>query len=110
MEEVPVQFPQLAPHGAVSGLRLLMNSSNRMEAVSYWIRVGHDYPRGGLDTRLTILKAGLAGVVPDAVLVRASSILTQAEESASAYARQERFLAEMVQAMRPEGRPMVVAQ
>lgn len=101
-------LPQL--HGAgIPGQRLLMDSSNRIEAVSYWIRVGDAYPRGGLDTRLTILRHGLRGVVPDAILVRASSMLGQPEEAGQAYQRQERFLAELVQAMRPADATMLVA-
>jgi hypothetical protein len=80
-----------------------------MEAVSYWIRVGNAYPRGGLDTRLTILKDGFEGLVPDAILVRASSIIAQQSDSVGAYQRQERFLAEMVQAMRPADAKMLIA-
>jgi EpsI family protein len=110
LQETAADLPQNAPHAAVPGLRLLMDNRNRMEAVSYWIRVGQQYPRGGLATRWTILKDGLAGVVPDAILVRASSILAQAGESAGAYERQERFLADMVKSMRPEDAKMLVAQ
>jgi len=109
LEEVRSALPQ-ASGSAIPGLRLLMDSGNRLEAVSYWIRVGHAYPRGGLDTRMTILKDGLSGVVPDAILVRASSILSKQDDAAGAYERQERFLAELVQATRPEAKRMLVAQ
>jgi hypothetical protein len=59
---------------------------------------------------VAILKDGLAGVVPDAILVRASSILASSDDAAAAYQRQERFLAELVQATRPDARRMLVAQ
>ncbi|MRX10982.1 EpsI family protein [Pseudoduganella sp. FT25W] len=110
LDESPHDFPQLGAQPGIPGLRLLMDGSNRMEAVSYWIRVGAAYPRGGLDTRLAILKDGVAGVVPDAILVRASSILARQEDAAAAYERQERFLAELVHATRPEAARMLVAQ
>jgi EpsI family protein len=109
LEEAGRDFAQV-DGSDIPGLRLLMDSGNRLEAVSYWIRVGHAYPRGGLDTRIAILKDGLAGVVPDAILVRASSILAKPEEAASAYERQERFLAELVQATQPQAKRMLVVQ
>jgi EpsI family protein len=109
LEEVAADLPLAGHAGGIPGLRLLMSSNNRLEAVSYWIRVGPSYPRGGLDTRLTILKAGLGGVVPDAILVRASSILALPGEAAGAYERQERFLSDLVHAMRPADAKMLVA-
>jgi EpsI family protein len=109
LEEMPAVLPQAGRARGIPGLRLLMSGSNRLEAVSYWIRVGPSYPRGGMDTRLTILKEGLAGVVPDAILVRVSSIVAQPDDAAGAYQRQERFLAELVQAMRPADAKMLVA-
>lgn len=110
LEEARADLPQPAHGGAVPGLRLLMDNGRRLEAVSYWIRVGKQYPRGGLETRWTILKDGFEGMVPDAILVRASSILAVPADSVDAYQRQERFLAELVQAMRPQDATMLVAR
>ncbi len=109
LDEQAVNFAVPRTSG-VEGLRLFMQNSGRIEAVSYWIRVGDAYPRGGLDTRLSILKDGLAGKVPDAILVRTSTILTQSSEANTAFQRQERFLAELVQAMRPQDARMLIAQ
>ncbi len=111
VDEQQVDMPQLGGMGGqgVHGQRLLMNSNNQTEAVSYWIRVGDFYPRGGLNTRMAILQHGFKGMVPDAILVRASSILGQPGEAAGAYERQESFLAQLVQAMRPADATMLVA-
>lgn len=108
LEETRADLP--ARSGGIPGLRLLMDNGRRMEAVSYWTRVGKQYPRGGLETRWSILKDGFAGKVPDAILVRASSILAVQGDAVDAYQRQERFLAELVQAMRPQDATMLVAQ
>ncbi|MFS2007340.1 exosortase-associated protein EpsI, B-type [Duganella sp. CT11-25] len=105
-----LDLPQAGNAPGIPGQRFFMTSGNRRETVSYWIRIGSDYPRSGTGARLAILEHGLHGVVPDAVLVRVSSIVANADEAAPAYRRQERFLAELVQAMpAPAARLLVAA-
>lgn len=104
-----VDLPQSGSHAGIPGRRLLMRNSDRLEAVTYWIRVGADYPRGGLNTRIAILHYGLQGRVPDAMLVRASTILANEGESAQGFEQQERFLADLVRAMPRGPASMLVA-
>jgi EpsI family protein len=95
---------------AIPGQRFFMDSANRREAVSYWIRIGDDYPRSGTGARLSILEHGLHGQIPDAILVRVSSIVATADDAGPAYQRQERFLADLVHAMpAPAARLLVAA-
>jgi EpsI family protein len=102
-------LPQAGNPAGIPGQRFFMTSGNRREAVSYWIRIGTDYPRSGTAARLSILEHGLHGIVPDAVLVRVSSIVANADDAAPAYRRQERFLSELVQAMPASAARLLVA-
>lgn len=99
----------LIGHGAIPSQRFFMDSSNRREAVSYWIRIGDDYPRSGTGARLSILEHGLHGQVPDAILVRVSTIVPTVAEAPAAYARQERFIADLVHAMPAAAARLLVA-
>jgi EpsI family protein len=98
-----------ADNSAIPAQRFFMTSGNRREAVSYWIRIGDDYPRSGTGARLSILEHGLHGQIPDAILVRVSSIVATADDADVAYLRQERFLADMVQAMPASAARLLVA-
>jgi EpsI family protein len=104
-----VDLPQFKAHAGVPGRRLLMRNAERLEAVTYWIRVGGNYPRGGLNTRMAILQYGLQGRIPDAMLVRASSILANERETAHGFEQQEHFLADLVRAMPRRAATMLVA-
>ena len=104
-----VDLPQSRAHPGIPARRLLMRNDSRLEAVTYWVRVGADYPRGGLDTRASILRYGLDGKVPDAILVRASTILADEGGTRQGFEQHERFLKELVEAMSPKAATMLVA-
>ena len=80
----------------IKGQRLLVKNQNRYEAISYWIRIGDDYPTGGMSARLKILKDGLKGKILDGVLVRVSTIISDPITAPDAYKRQEAFIVEFV--------------
>lgn len=94
--------------GSVPGKHLITKGNNRNEAVSYWVRIGDDYPQGGLAMRTKIFRDGLAGKVADGILVRASTLVHTDEEALQAYAVQEKFLAQLVSAVKPTA-PALVA-
>ncbi|HEY3301824.1 MAG TPA: EpsI family protein [Methylophilaceae bacterium] len=78
------------------GKRLLTKRDGRIETVSYWVRVGNEYPRGGLDARMVIFKDGLKGKIDDGILVRASIIIPNEASADEAFEKQERFMADLV--------------
>ena len=82
----------------INAQRLLVSNQNRYETVSYWIRIGDDYPASGMSARLKILRDGLKGKVLDGVLVRVSTAISDPSAAADAYKRQEVFLVELVSA------------
>lgn len=92
----------------IAAQRLLMQHQNRAEAVTYWIRIGDEYPVGGMAQRMKILRDGLKGKVVDGILVRASTVLGDETESAPAYVLQEKFLASLLSSL-PKEKQMLLA-
>ena len=92
----------------INGKRLIFKNGNRLEAVSYWIRVGDGYPKSGFDMRFKILKDGLQGKLDDGILVRASSIINQESEAQAAFAIQERFLGQLIDATEKEAPDLLI--
>jgi EpsI family protein len=85
--------------------RLVAGSGNRNEPISYWLVVGNSVASFGYGHRLALLKYGLTGHVPDGMLVRVSSI---DDDVGHAFAEQEAFLDEIVNAMTPEFRRRIL--
>lgn len=90
-------------------VRLEVAQPARLEVVSYWIRIGNEYPVTPLNMRMKILRDGLAGHVADGILVRASSIIEDETQAPAAFARQEKFLRELVASM-PANQASVLAK
>jgi EpsI family protein len=83
----------------VESRALLTQNRDRVEIVSYWIRVGARVVNDPWALRWSILRDGLDGRIPDGVLVRASSLAASAGESARELALQAEFLAELYAAV-----------
>lgn len=86
----------LSSEKPIKALRLLVSNQRRYETVSYWIRIGDDYPTSGMSARLKILRDGLKGKVLDGILVRVSTAISDPTEADDAYKKQEAFLMELV--------------
>lgn len=86
----------LGEHKAVHGKRMEVASNGRVEAVSYWIRIGSLYSDSAVQTRLYILLSGLKRVIPDGMLVRASQVVQPGAVSMEeTYRVQEAFLRDL---------------
>ncbi len=72
--------------------KLLATLDGRSEWMLYWTRVGNHIPASWTQQRLAIAADNLQKIIPDAILIRASSIMPDGEEA-------ERLLAEFVEAM-----------
>jgi len=81
------------------GKHMLASGNGRLEAVTYWTRISDGYPQDGLGMRLKIFQDGLHGRISDGVLVRASTVLHNNDETHTAFALQQRFLRELVAAV-----------
>lgn len=91
--------------GAVPVKRLFAVNGSRKEPISYWVTIGDKAIRPGLEQRLYQMRYGLTGVVPDAMLVRVSSIDADAKAS---YALQNGFVKDMLANMAPVDRLRLV--
>jgi EpsI family protein len=78
---------------SVESLALLTRNRGRIEVVTYWIRVGERVANGPWDMRWTIFTAGLRGLVPDGLLVRASSLADSTRGAEHELTLQHEFLA-----------------
>lgn len=79
---------------SLPSLRLVTKSSNRSEIVTYWTRVGNSLPTSNLSRQYEKLKFGLAGNIPDGVLVRISSISNEPE---AAYKIHDKFINDLIE-------------
>jgi EpsI family protein len=107
---VQTQFAITGPaNGPITGARMLTEAPGRIEAVSYWIRIGSFYSDSAWAIRYHILKEGLKGRVDDGVLVRASQIISGSESDiAASYSLQNDFLRALVASLPQAARRMLV--
>ncbi|MFJ3058472.1 exosortase B [Herbaspirillum sp. NPDC087042] len=85
---------------AIEGRRFLARNGDRLEPVSYWVRIGDAMPVGGLAARTTIFRQGMQGRIADGILVRASSLVSDRADAGAAYELQQRFLQDLEAALR----------
>lgn len=78
--------------------RLVTNLGPRFEPVTYWTVVGDHITTGSIDKKLTEMRYGLSGLIPDGMLVRISSVDRSTDK---AYAMQEQFATAMLSAITP---------
>jgi EpsI family protein len=93
--------------GRIPVMHLVAQQGARNEPITYWIRVGDSLTRGWFEQKLTSIRYGLTGKVPDGVLVRVSAISDGEQDS---YRIQQLFLSAMLQAVRREDRHWLVGK
>lgn len=91
--------------GPVPVRRLESNlSQNRFEPITYWTTVGDEALTGGTEKKLLEMTYGLRGEIPDGLLFRVSSI---DKNSAQAFAVQQQFIDQLLQAIPADVRPRI---
>ena len=94
------------PLGAsIPASSMIATAPGRTEAVTYWTRLGEYLPTSQADQRLDKLRMAMAGIVPDGMLVRCSTIGTDSERN---FAMNEQFLTDLVLAIEPQKRPAFI--
>jgi EpsI family protein len=93
------------PYGQLPVKRLMAVNGARYEPITYWITIGNKAVNPGMEQRLTELKYGLTGVVPDGMLVRVSNI---DRDPAAAYPLHDRFINDLLRAMQAQGRGKLI--
>jgi EpsI family protein len=87
--------------GKVPVKRLVARQNSRNEPITYWITIGDKAVMSGIDQKMQRFMYGLSGRIPDGMLVRVSTI--DANE-AGAYKVQDRFVNQMLDALKPVDR------
>lgn len=82
--------------GSLSVRRLVASKDQRIEPISYWIKVGDKALSSTFERKLQKIKQGLTGQASSGMLVRVSSI---GNDNELAYKEQEGFINAMLQAM-----------
>jgi EpsI family protein len=93
------KFPLVLGDQNITARRMKTHLGQRHEPVTYWTVVGDHVTASGLDKKLTEMRYGLRGRIPDGMLVRISSI---DRDSARAHAAQADFANALVSAIRPD--------
>ncbi|MDX1915343.1 MAG: EpsI family protein [Methylophilus sp.] len=96
--------------GDIHVTRVLANKIGRVEPITYWLRVGNKITYPGWETKMTKLKYGLTGTVPDGLLMRVSSIVPSTDNTAvqDAYQLQAQFAVDLLEAMASTERPNLI--
>jgi EpsI family protein len=88
----------------VPARRFTAASPSRIEHVLYWTRLGQALPTSWTEQRWAVVRANLAGLIPDGVLVRMSSIENDSEK---AFAMLQQFASELAAAATPTARQLL---
>jgi len=86
--------------------QLVARQPRRYEPITYWIRVGDAVDGSGFQRKLTQMKYGLTGLIPDGMLFRVSSI--GADEQS--FSLQGQFARELLAALDADGRAFVLGK
>jgi EpsI family protein len=81
------------------------NSDTRVEQVLYWTRIGELVPIDWWTQRLAIIRSNLHGRIPDGLLVRLSTVSSDADQ---AQATLKKFARGLIETMPPTHRRMLI--
>lgn len=87
--------------GSIPVARMLATKGERSEPITYWMMLGEHAEYNGWDMKKAKLNYALKGLVPDGLLIRVSSITTQAQDG---YHLQERFSNDLLASLAPSQR------
>jgi EpsI family protein len=103
-ENRPAEFD--LGHGAIiPGRNLVATSPGREERISYWTRIGEYLPTSNSEQRQMKFRIALSGIIPDGVLVRISNMRG---DDAEGFGLNERFAADLLNAVSPAVRPALI--
>jgi EpsI family protein len=90
---------------AIALTRLVATRENRIEPISYWMRIGYDVTNSNWTRNALKLQYGLRGWIPDGALFRVSTVGLPAEAS---FKLQDKFIRDLLSAVSPETRAFMI--
>ena len=85
--------------------RLVAKREERLEPISYWMRVGYDVSNSNWTRQALKLEYGLRGWIPDGALFRVSTIGMPVDAS---FKLQDKFIGDLLTAVSPDTRAFMV--
>ena len=85
--------------------RLVAQREDRIEPITYWMRIGYDNSNSNWTRQVLKLGYGLRGWVPDGALFRVSTIGISPEQS---FKIQDKFIRDLMNAVDPRTRESMV--
>lgn len=95
----------VASNVAIPLRELTASTDNRVEPISYWTRIGDALPTSAHEQRLMRLRQQIAGIVPDGILVRLSTV---ADPTPATFAALNDFGRAFVLAVKPNDRAILI--
>jgi len=105
LTETEVTSIPLGGNRAVASRSFTASSDTRVEQVLYWTRIGELVPTSWLSQRVAVVRSNLQGSIPDGLLVRLSTVSSDANE---AQATLKAFARAMLEAMPVGNRRMLI--
>jgi len=105
LTETEVTPVPLASGRSLPSRSFTANSDTRVEQVLYWTRIGEMVPTGWWSQRLAVIRSNLHGKIPDGLLVRLSTVSSDADQ---AQATLKKFARAMLQTMSPTTQRMLI--
>lgn len=105
LTETQVTSIPLGGGKAVAARSFTANSDTRVEQVLYWTRIGELVPTSWWGQRLAVVRANLHGQIPDGLLVRLSTVSSDADQ---AQATLKKFARAMIETMPLAHRRMLI--
>lgn len=95
----------LAPKVAIPWRELTASTENRVEPIAYWTRIGDFLPTDKSEQRAMRFRQQIAGIIPDGILVRLSTV---AEPTPATFAELTAFGRALVLAVKPVDRAILI--
>lgn len=92
---------------ALSVRTLITQREDRIEPITYWMRVGYDISEKLLERQRLKIEYGLRGYIPDGALIRVSTINIPAQQS---FEIQKEFIQDLIRSVDPETRTFLIGQ
>lgn len=105
LTQAPMHAMQVAPGQPVPTRAFTATGADRIEQLAYWTRVGRELPTSWAQQRWAVAEANFRGEIPDAVLVRISTV---SPDNDQAFEQIEEFARMMVASVAPKSRPVLV--
>lgn len=91
--------------GNIPAMRVSTRQGQRVEPVTYWIRIGDKVVRGAIEQNLARVQFGLLGRIPDGLLFRVSEVNSDTQGS---YALQDQFINALLSSLSTANRKILI--